>query len=394
MRLSLLTILLVSLLGFTACEKNVLSRKPTALFTFEVLNCEPPYRVQFHNESEGAESVQWDFGNGTGSTNSDPYAFFNDLSTVTLTAVGPGGKEDQLTLIVNPLESVLPATVDFHYSIGACAVPYPVSFYPTVNGHMDSAFWTIDGDTIPLMSSFSQTFDVEGSYEVSYTIFRCGEPRTVTKTLALFASQTYAEAEFSIDSDYEVGSNEFLSGAEVEFTNRSRYLSNFHWDFGDGHSSSAHSPDHEFSAGIYTVTLTGECHGDVYSYSETIEVRKPDAVVLKKVVLYDYPVPYDWDTVGSSHPDIYLQVAGYTTSVNSNVSTSACPSWNVNRTLHNIYGTYYVEVWDDDPGFSDEFIGEVDFRPSDLFNCYSGHYPDYVTIDENGVEVRLYLEYE
>lgn len=61
---------------------------------------------------------------------------------------------------------------------------------------------------------------------------------------------------------------------DIIFTNESRFANQYHWDFGDGHTSTEYSPNHSYDApGCYITTLT--IHNDCYANFRTRQLSVP-----------------------------------------------------------------------------------------------------------------------
>jgi len=75
-----------------------------------------------------------------------------------------------------------------------------------------------------------------------------------------------------VDFYYEPSSP--YAGEIIQFYDKSSDASEWHWDFGDGNSSSQKNPGHSYlKAGKYDVTLTVVINGKEYTKSKTINVR-------------------------------------------------------------------------------------------------------------------------
>lgn len=65
------------------------------------------------------------------------------------------------------------------------------------------------------------------------------------------------------------------SNLSIDFTNSSRNVNNYHWDFGDGHTATNQSPTHVYeTAGVYMVCLNMDTHCDTVSYCKEITVEE------------------------------------------------------------------------------------------------------------------------
>jgi len=100
-----------------------------------------------------------------------------------------------------------------------------------------------------------------GSTEVPSTIVSSTEAPTLTKA---------AEASFSVDHDHKT----LLEMENLKLTNNSFDAVSYHWDFGNGDTSTEANPTYSYeNHGYRTVTLTiTDKHGSTHSVSEEILV--------------------------------------------------------------------------------------------------------------------------
>ncbi|MFO7671522.1 MAG: PKD domain-containing protein [Bacteroidales bacterium] len=89
--------ILVTLIGFTSCEKD----PPSAGFTYVAEG----FTVTFTSVVTNTDSYTWDFGDGGTSTEANPVYAYTEAGEyeVTLTATGPGGTDSRVqTLTISP----------------------------------------------------------------------------------------------------------------------------------------------------------------------------------------------------------------------------------------------------------------------------------------------------
>ncbi|MEZ4800868.1 MAG: PKD domain-containing protein [Flavobacteriales bacterium] len=219
-----------------------------------------PLEVAFTNNSTGAISYLWNFGNGSTSIDAEPTAtFYNFTQTdttyvVTVTGYNAFGCSNTDTLYVTVFAG---AYADFNDGgLPPGCAPFEVNF---VNNSINagSYFWDLgDGTTSTLeepthlydnTTGFIQTFDVT---LIAYSVNGCND--TVTHPIVV-----YPLANFDFDLTSLSGCSPltvtmpYVSGAQT-------YL----WDFGDGQTSTFPIPTHTFNNFTtnpieYTVTLTG-----------------------------------------------------------------------------------------------------------------------------------------
>ncbi|WP_420319767.1 carbohydrate binding domain-containing protein [Flagellimonas sp.] len=109
--------LMILAASFSGCEEDDEGNAlPEVLAAFTQLTSEDSGTVSFINTSENADSYEWDFGDGTTSTEVDPIkTYVTGTYTVSLTASNAAGGsdtfEDELVIVV-PEQVMLPITFD------------------------------------------------------------------------------------------------------------------------------------------------------------------------------------------------------------------------------------------------------------------------------------------
>ncbi len=74
-------------------------------------------------------------------------------------------------------------------------------------------------------------------------------------------------------ASFSISNNGCTVSCEVSFINESINATSYHWDFGDGDSSTLKNPGHVYQTpGEYTVTLTAIIDGCQHSIIGTVEV--------------------------------------------------------------------------------------------------------------------------
>ncbi len=121
---------------------------PQAAFTVsETLLCKDA-ELQFINNSTGAESYLWSFGDGNQSSEESPYYAYNSGGkfTVTLKAIGQGGCEN-VVVLVNVVEVYEPIEAEISVSNNVqCLGGDPLEF--NITGDFTSVLWDFgDGNT-------------------------------------------------------------------------------------------------------------------------------------------------------------------------------------------------------------------------------------------------------
>lgn len=88
--------------------------------------------------------------------------------------------------------------------------------------------------------------------------------QTVLSIAVILFSFALSTMSFSVASEapcatpyFEINNNGCEEGCTIYFDNQSINATSYHWDFGDGTTSTLENPNHDYSdAGTYTVRLT------------------------------------------------------------------------------------------------------------------------------------------
>ncbi|MCK4747921.1 MAG: hypothetical protein KAT15_12815, partial [Bacteroidales bacterium] len=230
-----------------------------------------PFEVLFQNNSTGAATYFWDFGDGGTSTEVNPIHLYeknlmdhDTVYRVTLVTTSTELCRDTaiFDMVIHPyIEAAF--TVD---DIIGCH-PFTITIENQAVG-VDQYFWNF-GDGSPVSNtsaaSFNHVYSNTGNSTVIYpleliVLNNQGCRDTLVRDITVHPEMT---ANFS--PDISIGCHPLT----VNFSDQSLNAATFYWDFGDGASSVLASPVHIFnnfgnSDSTYMVTLTtystdGEC---------------------------------------------------------------------------------------------------------------------------------------
>ncbi len=206
------------------------------------------FTVQFANNSQGADTYQWNFGDGQTSTMMAPQHTYSapGVYTVTLTASNLCGSR---TFTLPVQIGQLPQAA-FGQSIAEGCAPMVVQFNDLSTGTYTSRQWTFPGGNPAASTAASPViaYAQPGVYPVTLALNGPLGGATITQPDAVTA-YTYPEPSFT----YSVQS------LTVAFQNTSQHATSYAWFFGDGNTSQAVSPTHTYAApGVYTVTLNAQ----------------------------------------------------------------------------------------------------------------------------------------
>lgn len=242
---------------------------PVANFTVVPDSLCGPFDAVFTNLSSGVNvSYNWDFGNGQTSTlqNPGPVTYIPSLTTdtsylVTLDVTNYCGTvSHQETIIVTP-EPVAIFGTDFNTG---CS-PFTVNIANSSVGLPDSYFWdfgdgTTSTTTSPLFDHVYTTGATSTDYQIMLIAYNeCGSD-TSYHTITVLPN--------TVDAFFNTSTVSGCEDLTIDFTQYTLGGTFYHWDFGDGNTSTSYSPSHTFTnPGNYDVALMAN---DGCSYDTTI----------------------------------------------------------------------------------------------------------------------------
>lgn len=207
----------------------------------------------FDNSTATPISWQWDFGDGGTANTQNPGHVYNTPGTYTVSLmadyVGSCSGTEIKTAYITVSDVPVPSfTVDNN---SGCHIPFTANFTNTTTGG-NTYIWDFgDGQTSNDVDP-SHDYGAPGSYTVSLTAIN-SSGCSVTQTETDFIIVTQTEADFLPD---KFG---FCVPLEVNFADSStsaQTITSWHWDFGDGATSSQQNPTHTYTTtGMFTVTL-------------------------------------------------------------------------------------------------------------------------------------------
>ena len=132
-----------------ACEKT-----PVAVFRTDTLEPEVGQNVIFYNESRDARHYEWDFGDGTYSTEANPVHIFNATGSyeVELTATSKSNLEDKAYLTLNVVVPTLLEIQVLEYYEEYAVPNASILLYPTLSD------W--DAQTNSIIEGFTDQYGV------------------------------------------------------------------------------------------------------------------------------------------------------------------------------------------------------------------------------------------
>ncbi len=241
-----------------------------------------PLTVNFTAQGSGGKppyTYNWDFGDGNTSNSADVTHTYTQGGTftakITLTDSNGNKASQEITIYVSGGSGIFNATFTADPNTGH--VPLNVSFISEVNGGAQpyQYSWDFGDDNYANVPYPSHIYKLPGNYLASLNVKDSSSNETnITKEISVSPAagpgQTYVEASASVQ--------EGTAPLSVDFSGSIYYGSapyTYHWDFGDGNTSTLQNPTHVFTTpGTYVVNFTAHDANGQYSYLLTIKVQK------------------------------------------------------------------------------------------------------------------------
>jgi len=259
-----------------------------------------PLAVQFTDGSSGEiTSWSWDFGDGARSSETSPEHVYTRPGSydVELAVRGPGGEDPGLRRGYIGVDAATPGA-DFSGSPLSGDAPLTVQFEDRSSGEITSWSWDFGDGTRSTQGDPAHVYQQPGSYSVELTVRGPGgEDRRLRRDYVAVQDPGGGGGGGSPPSADFNGSP--LSGSApltVQFTDLSSgTVTGWSWDFGDGSSSSAADPSHDYrQTGSYTVELT------VRGPDGTDSLRRTDYVRVQDPAAADVISAFGVDTPGGT----------------------------------------------------------------------------------------------
>jgi len=177
---------------------------PEANFYATPLQGLMPLEVDFINMSSGGvDSLFWEFGDGTASTEINPTHEYQNsgLYTISLTAYGPYGTDTETKVdyieVIEPEEVIASFDVSGNYG---CS-PYPVAFINQSAGIIDSLLWDFGDGEISVEENPSHTYEDAGVFEVILTVYGQINTAIDTEMITVESAEPVIMAIFDIPED-------------------------------------------------------------------------------------------------------------------------------------------------------------------------------------------------
>ncbi len=262
--------------------KYVTQTAPVANFTATPTSGNAPLMVQFTDASTGTvSSYEWDFGDGTNSTEQTPSHIYSTAGTynVNFTVTGPGGSDSEVKtgyIVVNEALSTAPIAA-FAVTPTSGDVPLAVQFTDQSIGTPTSWIWDFGDGNNTTGQNVTHIYTSAGIYIANLTVSNANGTNSTSSSITVTEKNT----PIIPIANFSANTSEGYAPLAVQFTNMSENAVSLIWDFGDGMNSTEQNPVHTYSeAGNYTVNLTASNENGTDSKFATINVFEKSAPVL------------------------------------------------------------------------------------------------------------------
>ena len=269
--------------SFGACKDSVskpiqvLARPVVDFSAGSTISCKAPLTVNFINSTAGAGTFSWDFGDGTASNLANPaHTYFKEgFYPVKLIFTNAAGCSD--SVIKNNFVKIRPPVVSINNLPQKGCGPLTNTFTADVNS-IDSItrfVWDFGDGTTSSLVSPTHTYNIPGAYTVSLfysTSSGCTDTVKVIDGILVGSKPgvSFSATPLDVCAEMKVSFKDLSTGKPNEWL----------WLFGDGATSVAKNPDHQYNdTGYFSVTLIAINNGcpDTLVVPNYIHVKAPIA---------------------------------------------------------------------------------------------------------------------
>ncbi len=274
----------------TAYGSITIFDNPVADFTApDTSSCKAPLTVNFKNNSTGAATYQWDFGDGNTSATANPSHTYTStgIYTVTLIVTNANGCTDTLQK-TNYIQIQPPHVSINNLPVARCA-PLTWTFSSTIQSidPVVSYLWDFGDGTTSAAANPTHVFGV-GSYKIKLVITTaggCTDSAVVDPgiTTTLKPVPNFTATPKDVCAYVPVNFTDLTTGTATSWL----------WDFGDGGTSTDQNPIHIYEdTGYFDVKLK-VCNGgccDTIRFKKYIHITPPIAAY---DMAFDCSKPYE-----------------------------------------------------------------------------------------------------
>ncbi|MBE0638312.1 MAG: PKD domain-containing protein [Bacteroidales bacterium] len=220
-------------------------------FTTNQTTSLPGQTIPFYDNSQGdPTSWFWDFGNGLTSTLQNPEMVFNDPGAYSISLTIATGLQQNTITKSNYITILVPLIADFKVDTTFAWTGQTISFTDLTTGSPEEWLWDFGDGQTSMLQHPVHVYSDEAYYTVTLIVNNLMQSSTETKTDYIYIREPLS-ADFTSDTTI------VIPGQPIQFTDLSSgFPETWFWTFGDGFSSYAQYPMHQYSnSGEYNVSL-------------------------------------------------------------------------------------------------------------------------------------------
>jgi gliding motility-associated-like protein len=269
--------------GFGGCADTIVKTvqvqpRPSADFTASAtVSCKTPLAVSFVNNSPGAVSLSWNFGDGNTSKLANPSHTYLTAGSYTVSLIATNNAGCSTSITKQNLITIQHPVVSIDNLPDKGCVPLTHAFSATVNSvdTITAYNWDFGDGTTSSLQAPSHTYSLPGAYTVTlYYSTSTGCTDTVRVVNGIMTG-TKPVAAFSATP------TNACANMDINFTDISTGNANqWYWEFGDGSNSVSQNPIHDYGdTGYFSITLVALNNGcpDTLRLPDFIHIKPPIA---------------------------------------------------------------------------------------------------------------------
>ncbi|MFY8127591.1 MAG: PKD domain-containing protein, partial [Chitinophagaceae bacterium] len=248
--------------------------KPTASFVINNNNqCVVGNSYSFTNNSTGATSFEWQFGDGGVSNTNNAFYTYNLAGTyvVKLIATNANGCKDSITNTVNVL--VKPLASFGINNASQCLNGNNFVLNNTSTAIPNGYLWSFSDGTTSTLTNPTKSFSSVGTYTIKLVVTNTnGCKDSITQTVTVLPKPN---PNFTINNTTQCAGSNFI------FSNTSSASTTYLWSFGEGTTSASTNPSFVYNiGGLYSVKLVAtNSNGCKDSVTQNVNVLvRPSAI--------------------------------------------------------------------------------------------------------------------
>lgn len=246
--------------------------RPVANFSAPVTSkCEPPLTVNFQDISTGgATAWQWSFGDGGTSTLQNPSHTYNAYGSYDVTLITTNGFGCTDTIIQPAYIVIQRASIAVPGLPARGCIPFTITPNPVITSvdAITSYNWDFGDGGSSTLQNPTYTYITQGTYNVRLIITTssgCTDTLDIPNAITVGSKPTV---------DFSAAPIPVCGHQQVYFTDLSTPVNEWHWDFGNGATSTLQNPVYRYTdTGYFSIRLIALNNGCPDTMTKTNYVR-------------------------------------------------------------------------------------------------------------------------